>query len=179
METQNVETKSFAIDNAHSNIGFNVKHMMFSKVVGHFDEYTSSIEMAEDNFENAKLAFEAVANSINTNNADRDKHLKGADFFNAEKAGNIVFNSTNIVKKGENDYTVEGDLTINNVTKPIRLAAEYSGIMKDPWGNDRIALIMNTKINREDWNMTYNAALETGGVLVGKEVKLEIDAQFV
>ncbi len=170
--------KVFNIDSTHSTIGFKVKHMMFSKVRGQFDTYTSSVDLGE-NFEDSKLKFEADVNSINTNNADRDKHLKSTDFFNADSNNGIKFESTKITKTGDQTYLVEGDLAFNGISKPIQLEAEYSGVMKDPWGQDRLALVMKSKINREDWKMTFNQALETGGVLVGKEVELEIESQFV
>lgn len=174
-----METKKFSIDKAHSNIGFNVKHMMFSKVRGNFELYEATLEMSGDDFENAKLHFEAEASSINTNNKDRDKHLRGADFFNAESNAKIAFTSTKIEKKDDQNYLVKGDLTMNGTTHPVELKTEYSGIMLDPWGNDRIALTMDTMVNRKDWNINWNQALETGGVMVSKKVELDIDAQFV
>lgn len=173
-----METKIFKIDPTHSNIGFNVKHMMFSKVRGNFDTYEASVEMTGNDFETAKLRLEADAHSVNTNNKERDNHLRSADFFNSDSNKKIVFESTDVKKKGS-DYVVTGNLTVNGVTKPVDFTVEYSGVMKDPWGNDRIALVIDGKMNREEWGITYNAALETGGVLVGKDVKFEIDAQFV
>src|SRR5699024_6683713 len=124
----------------------------------------------------AKLKLNAVANSVTTNNEERDKHLRSTDFFNTDTNNKVVFESTEIEKKGENDYVVEGDLTFNGVTKLVVLEAEYSGVMKDPWGNDRIALVMKGKANRYDWDMTFNSTLESGGVLVGKEVTFDIDS---
>lgn len=174
-----METKVYKIDGTHSTIGFNVKHMMFSKVRGQFDEYVATIEMAGDDLTNAKMNLNAKAHSINTHNADRDKHLRSADFFNTETNTDIVFESTEISHKSGNDYEVKGNLSMNGITKEVVLAVEYSGIMKDPWGNDRIALVMDGKMNRNDWNMEYNSTLETGGVLLGKDVKFEIDAQFI
>lgn len=178
METMN-NTKTYSVDKTHSNIGFNVKHMMFSKVKGNFENYEASVDFDGENFENAKLAFKAEAASINTNNEDRDNHLRSADFFNAEQNSTIEFESTSVKSKGGNDYTIEGNLTMNGVTRPVVLDAEFSGIMVDPWGNDRIALALGGKVNRFDWDMKWSQALETGGLLVSKEVVFDIETQFV
>lgn len=174
-----METKNWTPDASHSTIGFTVKHMMFSKVAGRFDDYQATIEMADGNFETAQLKFEAKSDSINTNNPERDGHLKSQDFFNAEINPTVNFESTNITKKSENDYTVEGNLTMNGITNPITLDAEYSGVMKDPWGNDRIALVMTGKVDRHNWDMKWNSALEAGGVLVSKDVNFDIETQFI
>lgn len=171
--------KKWNADTAHTTIGFSVKHMMFSKVHGKFDNYQATIDMKEGNLENATLQFEAKTESINTNNGDRDTHLKSQDFFNAEENPTINFESTGITKKGDNNFVVEGNLTMNGISKPVTLDAEYSGVMKDPWGNDRIALAMKGKINRHDWEMKWNQALEAGGLLVSKEVVFDIDTQFI
>lgn len=171
--------KTFKIDKSHSNIGFHVKHMMFSKVSGNFKNYEASIEMEGDDFANAKLNFEAETQSISTNNEERDTHLRSADFFNAESNAKVAFKSTEVKKEADKKYTIHGDLTMNGVTNPIELKTQYSGIMQDPWGNDRIALVMETKINRKDWNINWNQALEAGGVMVSKTVVFDIDAQFV
>ena len=174
-----MESKIFKADKAHTNIGFNVKHMMFSKVRGNFEEYEAQIEFANEDLEDAKLKFKAVAQSINTNNADRDKHLRSADFFNSEANEHIEFESTEVSKKNDAEYVVKGNLTMNGITKPVELEAEYSKIEKDPWGNERVILGLKGKVNREEWGMTYNSTLETGGVLLGKDVVLEIESQYV
>lgn len=173
------ERKVFNADMAHTNIGFAVKHMMFSKVRGKFDDYKATVEIAGEDFENAKLRLEADVKSVNTNNDDRDNHLRSADFFNADETAGLVFESTKITNKGDNEYVVEGDLTMNGITKNVALETMFSGRMKDPWGAERIALVMKGKVNREDWNMVYNAALETGGVLVGKNVDLDVEGEFL
>lgn len=171
--------KTWNVDKAHSSIGFNVKHMMFSKIDGHFEDYEASIAMKDANLENAQIKFEAKADSVTTHNEDRDNHLKTQDFFSAGENPKVEFESTNITKNGANKYTVEGDLTMNGITKPVKLDAEYSGVMADPWGNDRIALIMTSSIKRAEWNMSFNQTLESGGVLVGKEVNFDIESQFI
>jgi len=169
--------KKWTIDPTHSEIGFKVKHMMFTNVKGHFDDYSAAIDFNED-LKDANLQFEAKINSINTNNADRDNHLKSADFFDIDQYPTLNFKSTKIEGNG-NEYEITGDLTIKGVTKPVKLNAEFSGLMNDPWGNTKVGLNMNGKINRKDFGLTYNAALETGGVLVGEDVNLNAEIQLV
>jgi polyisoprenoid-binding protein YceI len=173
-----MESKIWKIDTTHSNIGFKIKHMMFTNVKGNFNSYSASVEMPESNFEKAKLTFEADASSINTNNADRDNHLKSADFFDAEQFPTVKFESTNISKKSDNGYAVTGNLTMHGVTQPVTLNAEYSGLMKDPWGNTKLALSLEGKVNRKDWGLNWNSALESGGVLVSENVNFDIETQF-
>lgn len=173
-----MESKIWKIDTTHSNIGFKIKHMMFTNVKGNFNSYSASVEMPESNFEKAKLTFEADASSINTNNADRDNHLKSVDFFDAEQFPTVKFESTNIAKKSDNGYAITGNLTMHGVTQPITLNAEYSGLMKDPWGNTKLALSLEGKVNRKDWGLNWNSALESGGVLVSENVNFDIETQF-
>lgn len=173
-----MESKIWKIDTTHSNIGFKIKHMMFTNVKGNFNSYSASVEMPESNFEKAKLTFEADTSSINTNNADRDNHLKSADFFDAEQFPTVKFESTNIAKKSDNEYAVTGNLTMHGVTQPVTLNAEYSGLMKDPWGNTKLALSLEGKVNRKDWGLNWNSALESGGVLVSENVNFDIETQF-
>jgi len=170
---------NWVIDPTHSEIGFKVKHMMFTNVSGKFNAFTATIENEDDNFETSKITFSADVNTIDTSNADRDNHLRGADFFDVEKFGKLTFVSTSVKKINEGEYEIAGNLTIKDVTKSIILQAEYSGQMKDPWGNTKIGLSVNGKINRKDFELTWNAALETGGVLVSEEVKLVAEMQFV
>lgn len=168
------------IDPTHSNVGFKVKHMMFTNVKGSFTDYTATATTENENdLTNATLAFEAKTASINTENADRDNHLKSADFFEADVYPSIKFDSTSITDKGGNKYTIEGNLTIKDVSKPIKFNAEYSGKLTDPWGNTKSGLILEGAINRKDFGLNWNSALETGGVLVGAEVKFDIEVQFV
>ncbi|MBA5792329.1 YceI family protein [Flavobacterium sp. xlx-214] len=169
--------KKWNIDPTHSEIGFKVKHMMFTNVKGNFNDYSANIDFNED-LKDANLEFEAKVNSIFTNNADRDNHLKSADFFDVEQFPTLNFKSTEIKGQG-NEYEISGDLTIKGVTKPIKLNAEFSGLMTDPWGNTKVGLNLDGKINRKDFGLTYNAALETGGVLVGEDIKLNAEIQLV
>ncbi|HNP33816.1 MAG TPA: YceI family protein [Flavobacterium sp.] len=169
---------TWAIDPTHSEIGFKVKHMMFTNVSGKFNQFEANIENDDDAFETSKISFGADVNSIDTGNTDRDNHLRGADFFDADKFPKLTFKSTSVKKVNEGEFQINGDLTIKDVTKNITLDAEYSGLMKDPWGNTKIGLSINGKINRKDFGLSWNAALETGGVLVGEEIKLTAEAQF-
>lgn len=170
---------TWAIDPTHSEIGFKVKHMMFTNVSGKFNVFEADIQNEEENFETSAIHFTSEVNSINTGNDDRDNHLRSADFFDVENFGKLTFKSTNIKKVNEGEYKISGDLTIKDVTKNITLDAEYSGLMKDPWGNTKIGLSLNGKINRKEFGLTWNAALETGGVLVGEDIKLNAEVQFV
>ncbi len=174
-----MSTTKWAIDPTHSEIGFKVKHMMFSNVSGKFDSFTAEATTDGDNFENAQFNFSADVSSVNTGNADRDNHLKTADFFGTDEHGKIAFTSTSFKKNSDDDYTMTGDLTIKGTTKSVTLDVEFGGIAKDPWGNTKAGFSATGKLNRKDFGLTWNAALETGGVLVSDEVKLFIDVQFV
>ena len=168
-------TTKWTLDPAHSEIQFKVKHLMITDVTGSFTIVSASIEAEDDKFSKAKVSFTADPKSITTNNEQRDGHLKTADFFEAEKYPEIKFEST--------DYNasagkIKGDLTIKGVTKPVTLDVEFHGTNKDPWGNEKAGFSLTGKINRKDWNLNWNAALETGGVLVSDEVKIAAEVQF-
>jgi polyisoprenoid-binding protein YceI len=167
----------FTVDQAHSAVGFEVKHMMVSKVKGQFDAYTADVEAADlTDLTTASIAFKIDVASINTRNEDRDNHLKSADFFDAETNPSIDFKSTSITKDGE-DYKVTGDLTIKGVTKPVTFDVEFGGKGTNPWGVEVYGFEAETKINREEFGLTWNAALETGGVLVGKDIKIKVELE--
>ncbi|MGL2966145.1 YceI family protein [Flavobacterium sp. XGLA_31] len=170
---------TWAIDPTHSEIGFKVKHMMFTNVSGKFNLFDAAIENEDDAFETSVINFGAEVNSINTGNDDRDNHLRSADFFDVENFSKLTFKSTSVTKVNEGLYQISGDLTIKDVTKNITLETEYSGLMKDPWGNTKIGLSVSGKINRKEFGLTWNAALETGGVLVGEEIKLNAEIQMI
>ena len=168
----------WVVDQSHSTVGFEVKHMMVSKVKGHFDSYTAEVEAADlTDLTTANIAFTFDVASINTKSADRDNHLKSADFFNADEYNTIKFNSTNIEKDGD-DYKVTGDLTIKDVTKPVTFAVEFGGKGTNPWGVEVYGFEAQTKIDREEFGLTWNAALETGGVLVGKDIKIQVELEI-
>lgn len=173
-------TKSiWTIDPTHSEIGFKVKHMMFTNVSGKFTNIQAVIENENDNFETSKISFTAEVNSIDTNNEDRDKHLRSADFFDVENYPNLSFTSTKVEKNKEGNYTIYGDLTIKNKTQSIALDTAYSGLMKDPWGNTKAGISLTGKINRKEFGLTWNSALETGGVLVGEDIQLISEIQLM
>ncbi len=171
-------TTKWAIDPTHSEIGFKVKHMMFTNVSGQFDNYEGSITTVNDTFENANIEFSGDINSVNTGNTDRDNHLKSADFFDGENHPKLTFKSTSFKKIDDNNYELTGDLNIRGISKSVKFPVEFSGMMTDPWGNTKVGLNISGKINRKDWGLNWNAALETGGVLVSEEVRLDIELQF-
>ncbi|MFV8359315.1 YceI family protein [Flavobacterium sp. LS1P3] len=174
-----MSTTKWVIDPTHSEIGFKVKHMMFTNVSGKFSKFDATIESEDNDFENAKIEFTGAIDSITTGNADRDTHLLSPDFFDAAQFPEIKFSATSFTKINEGEYELVGDLSLHGVTKSVKLAVEYGGLMKDPWGNTKMALALEGKINRKDWGLNWNSALETGGVLVSEEVRLNIELQFV
>lgn len=168
--------KKWNVDAAHSTLGFSVKHMMVSKVRGSFGDFGAEVEANETDLTAANIAFNIQVASINTGNEDRDNHLRSADFFDAETYPEIKFVANNITKK-DDDYEIAGDITIKDVTKPIVFEAEYGGKGTNPWGQEVVAFSAETKLNREEFGLTWNQALETGGVLVGKDIKITIDLE--
>ena len=170
-------TTTWNIDASHSTIGFSIRHMIFSKVRGRFLKHTGAIQLADDATQSwVELAVDAA--SIDTGTAQRDTHLRSADFFDAEKFPELSFDSTNVEKLGDK-YRVKGDLTIRGVQKPVTLEAEYLGGGKDPWGNQRIGFSANLSINRKDFGLNWNQLLEAGGVLVGETIEIALDVQAV
>lgn len=169
---------NWTVDNSHSSIGFSVKHMMVSKVKGVFEDYFATVT-ADDltDLTTASITFDIQTASINTKSEDRDNHLRSADFFNVEEFPTISFQSTNIVKEDDDEYKVTGDLTIKDVTKPVTFDVEYNGKGTNPWGVEVYGFEAETKLNREEFGLTWNATLETGGVLVGKDIKITIDLE--
>ncbi len=174
-----MSTTKWVIDPTHSEIGFKVKHMMFTNVSGQFTKFTAEAETEGDSFDNARFSFSGDIDSISTGNADRDGHLLSADFFDAAQHPKLSFESTAFTKKNEGEYALTGNLTVRGVSKPVTLDVEFGGVAKDPWGNTKAGFSITGKLNRKDWGLTWNSALETGGVLVGEEVKLTIELQFV
>jgi polyisoprenoid-binding protein YceI len=173
-------TITWKIDPAHSRAEFKVKHMMISNVKGSFSSLTGTL--IEDTADPTRSQVEATIDisSITTGDEQRDAHLKSADFFHHEQHPVMTFESTKIEKKGDEEYAVTGDLTVRGVTKRLTFAVEGpSAPGKDPWGNTRIGLSATTKINRKDFGLTWNAALETGGFLVGEDVQIVLDVQFI
>ncbi|MBW4038616.1 MAG: YceI family protein [Acidobacteria bacterium] len=174
------QTTTWKLDPAHSSAEFKVKHMMISNVKGSFNGLSGTlIEDTSDPTRSHVEAWIEIA-SISTGDESRDTHLKSADFFDHAQFPTMTFRSTSVVKTGAEAYNVTGDLTLHGVTKPVTFAVEGpSAPGKDPWGNTRIGLSATTKINRKDFGLSWNAALDTGGVLVGEDVQISLEVQFI
>ncbi|MBS1628146.1 MAG: YceI family protein [Bacteroidetes bacterium] len=170
---------TYKIDAAHSEITFKAKHLMITNVTGSFTQFEATIESEKEDFTDAKISFEANTASVNTNNTQRDEHLKSNDFFATEKYPVLKFVSTEFKKIDGNDYALTGNLTIKNTTQPVTLNVEFLGLAKDPWGQTKAGFEATGKINRTDFGLTWNAALEAGGVLVSEDIKLNFNVQFV
>jgi polyisoprenoid-binding protein YceI len=171
---------TWKLDPAHSSAEFKVKHMMISNVKGSFSGLTGTL--TENTADASLSAVEAnvPVPTVSTGDPQRDAHLKSADFFDAEKYPEMTFKSTGVQKKGDGEYAVTGDLTLHGVTKAVIFAVEGpSAPGKDPWGNTRIGISANAKINRKDFGLGWNAALETGGILVGEDVQISLEVQFI
>jgi polyisoprenoid-binding protein YceI len=163
------------LDPAHSEVQFKVKHLMITNVTGQFNVMSGNIDTDNDQFEHASVNFIADVTSVNTGNEQRDGHLKSPEFFNSESFPQIKFESKAFnAKEGK----ITGNLTIKDVTKPVSFDVEFSGINKDPWGNQKAGFSISGKINRTEFNLGWNAPLETGGVLVSEDVKLMAEIQF-
>ena len=166
------------LDPAHSSIEFSVKHMMITNVKGEFRKFDASLEMEETNLSTASVGVTIDAASIYTNNDDRDKHLKSADFFDVENHKELTFKGSSFQKKEDDEFELKGMLTIRGVSKEVTLDVEFGGINKDPWGNEKAGFSLSGKFNRKDWGLNWNAALEAGGVLVSDEVRISAEVQF-
>lgn len=167
----------WTVDPAHSSIDFTIKHMMIAKVKGAFHQYEAEIEADPSDLTSAKIQFSVDLASIDTRNSDRDAHLRSADFLNVEQNPKMTFQSSNIVKKSEGEYHVTGDLTLNGVTRSETFTVAFEGAGKDPWGNEKVGFSGHGSVKRSDFGLTYNAVLETGGVLIGDEVKFTIELE--
>jgi polyisoprenoid-binding protein YceI len=172
-------TGTYAIDPTHSRIGFVARHAMVTKVRGSFNEFAGTGYFDADDPSNSRLEVTIQAASIDTRNADRDNHLRSNDFFDMENHPELTFVSTAVEKLDDTNFRVTGDLTIKGTTKPVTLDLEFTGSAKDPFGNQRIGLEGSTSVNRKDWGLTWNAPLETGGVLVSEKVTLEFEISAI
>lgn len=170
---------TYKIDAAHSEITFKVKHLMITNVTGSFTKFDATLESKAEDFNDAKIDFEADVDSVTTHNADRDTHLKSDDFFAAAKFPKLSFVSTGFKKLGEDEYKLTGNLTIRDVTKPVQLDVEYGGTMTDPWGQVKAGFEISGKINRKDFGLTWGAVTEAGGVVVSDDVRLHLAAQMI
>jgi polyisoprenoid-binding protein YceI len=173
-------TTTWHIDPAHSIAEFKVRHMMMANVKGHFSKVSGALTLDESDLTNSRVEATIEAASIQTRDGQRDAHLKSADFFHAEKFPTLHFKSTAISIVRDGELSVEGDLTIRGVTRKVVFSVEGpTPSIKDPWGNTRVAVSALTRINRKDFGLTWNAALETGGILVGDEVAITLDVEFL
>lgn len=174
------ETKTlWKIDPAHSEIQFKVKHLVISTVTGSFSSYDAEAETKDEGFEGAYIRFEAEADSISTNNEERDNHLKSDDFFNAKEHPRLTFVSTSFEKTGKNTYKLTGELTIRGITKTIELDVTHGGTVEDPYGQTKAGFEISATVNRKEFGLKWNAVTEAGNVVVSDEVKLLLNVQFI
>ncbi len=169
---------TYELDQAHKRVGFVARHMMVSKVRGEFADATATITVAEDPLASSVVAT-MQADSIITGQKDRDAHLRSGDFLEAEKYPALTFRSTRVKSHSGNEFVLEGELTIKDVTRPVELLVEFEGATVSPYGQHLFGFSATTEIDREDWGLTYNMALESGGVMIGKKVKIEIEGEAI
>lgn len=172
-------TTTWTLDPTHSEIQFKVKHMMISTVSGAFEQFDASIETEGDDFTKAKVTFKADVNTVSTKNDQRDGHLKGEDFFDAAQYPELTFESTGLEPAGDGQYTLNGNLTIKGISKPVSLDVEHTGVIKDPYGNYRAGFEIMGRINRKDFGLTWHQLTEAGGLIVSDEVRIFANAEFV
>ena len=169
----------WSLDPTHSEIHFKVRHLMVSWVTGSFKQFNATVETEGDDITTAKVHFNAEIHSISTNNEQRDAHLRTGDFFDAENHPQLTFESNKLEKISDEHYKLYGTLTMRGVSKPVVLNAEYGGTAQDPWGNTRIGVSVSGKINRKDFGVSFSMVSETGSILLGEEVKINANAEFV
>ncbi|MET9828322.1 YceI family protein [Streptomyces sp. NPDC006385] len=172
-------TGDYTIDTAHSTIGFTVRHAMVTNVKGKFLDFSGSLHLDGSDPSASSASIDVKMDSIDTGSADRDGHLKSADFFKTDEFPTMTFRSTEAQALGGDDYRITGDLTILGTTKPITIDLEFNGAAKDPFGNERVGFEGKAQLLRSDWGLTWNAALETGGVLVSDKIKLSFDISAI
>jgi polyisoprenoid-binding protein YceI len=167
------------LDPMHSELQFKIKHLMISNVTGALKNFSAEVETEDEDFSTAKINLAAQMNSISTNNEQRDAHLRNSDFFEVEKYPELQFSSTKVEKVDNDTFVLHGELTMKGVTKPVTLNVEFNGETKDPWGGERAGFMISGKINRADWGVNFNSVLETGGVVLGEEVKINSEIELV
>lgn len=167
----------WAVDTAHSSIDFSIRHMMIAKVKGSFESFEAIIEANPEDLTSANINFSIDLASITTRNTDRDNHLRSADFFDTDNMPKLTFEAKQITSTDSNEYDVVGDLTLHGVTRSEKFAVIFEGTGKDPWGNTKVGFSATGAIKRSDYGLTYNAALETGGIMIGDEVKITIEIE--
>ena len=173
------QAQSWKIDAAHTNVSFLVDYMVVSELEGSFKKYDATVTSEKPDFSDIKLNFTVDVNSVNTDNEMRDKHLKGDDFFNTEKYPQMVFKSISVKKISDKKYVLEGDLTIRDITKRVKFDVNYGGTVKDPWGNTKAGFKASAKINRLDYGLKYNSALESGEMVASNEVTININTVLI
>ncbi len=173
-----IPTGTWSVDPAHSTVGFSVKHLGIATVRGRFEDFEGTLEIGQE-LSSARAHGTVQGASINTNDVGRDDHLRSADFFGVEANPELRFESTAIRPLDEDTFEVDGELSMNGITKPVTLTAVVQGTETDPWGNERVGLEVVGQLNRGDWNMSFNQALGSGNLLVGEKVKLELDISAV
>jgi len=177
MSTATLTATKWAIDTTHTEVQFKVKHLVIATVTGSFKKFSGSVESENEDFDGASVAFSLDVNSIDTNQADRDAHLKSADFFYAEQYPTVDFKGI-LTKVSEDNYKLDGGLTMRGTTKSVSLDVTLGGIMVDPWGNTKAGFEINGKVNRKDFGLNWNAITEAGGMVVSEEVKIHINAEL-
>jgi len=172
------QAATYTIDPAHSSVSFKVRHMMVSKVKGFFEEFQGTIEFDETNMKDARVEAEIQTASVNTNDEDRDEHLRNEDFFEVSTYPTMTFQSTGVKKDGD-DWLLMGDLTLHGVTKPVTLELEYNGTVEDPWGNTRVGFSAEGEIDRREFDIIYNNTLDKGGLAVGNDVEIMLEIEAI
>ncbi len=172
------EKTKWVIDPAHTEVLFKVKHLVISTVTGSFQKFDGSLVTPNENFDGSEIEFSADIDSIDTNQPDRDVHLKSADFFDAANHPKLTFKSKSFKKKNDTEFKLTGDLTIRGIAKTIDLDVEFGGTIKDPWGNTKAGFEISGKINRKDFGLHWNSLTETGSVVVSEEVKLQLNVEL-
>lgn len=169
----------WTLDPTHSELGFKIKHLMITNVSGSFKSFNIEMDTKGEDLTTAQVRLTADMTSITTNNEGRDAHLRNGDFFDTDNHPQLEFKSTSVESDGGNDFIVNGDLTLKGISKPVRLNIEYSGVTKDPWGGERAGFVVTGKIKRSEWGINFNSVLETGGVALSDEVKINAEVQLV
>jgi polyisoprenoid-binding protein YceI len=172
-------TTTWQIDTAHSGIGFSVRHLIISKVRGRFTKWSGTLEIDDDNPQQSRVAVRIDAASVDTNEPQRDAHLRSADFLDTEHFPEMTFVSTRVELLGDEELRIAGDLTIRGVTQPVVLAVEQGGEIKDPWGHDRRGFSGRTTIDRKAFNVSFNQVLDTGGLALGEKVEITLELEAV
>ena len=179
MSTATAVKTKWSVDASHSEVQFKVKHLVISTVTGFFKKFNGAVETESEDFDGAKVNFSIDVNSIDTNDDNRNGHLKSPDFFAAEQYPTIEFKNGVISKDANDNYTLKGDLTIRDTTKPLTLTVEFNGVTKDPWGNTRAGFEVNGKVNRKDFGLSWSAVTEAGNLVVADDVKLHFNIEAI